>query len=410
MADVSYSYVLAQEPDQNHIESEISGSSVILGAFRSMSWDATNSTLTITFKQALSSGEKGPNTIAGTLDYIVENAPAYVETSTPELVSLGAEQPDKALRVAIVGRVGTEVIVTTHNFCDPTTWFGESTNLVDVPLVDQGNGLIWGHDSNYWINMVSGLYLEEDDFVDSSGNSTYGVTVKVDGVTMTQIPMYSDVLVPGDYVVDYKEGRVRFRTSQAGKNVTASFHKENGSTWYLKPKDGKILSMEKAEAQFSTDSEMYDTLVFSVLGYACVFSPTSIVSLGGSLPDNAKIPLKVRRYKTYDQVIDEMKGAYPQVQAIGGPRGSKYPRGGGPFNYGTVRSLSSTVGIEAQVYLENNTPFRGERVTTTFYCVEEAEPYWVDEATLVAGCIEYAQTGDMADKQLKAVIDAARSQ
>ena len=257
-----------------------------------------------------------------------------------------------------VPRTGTELIVTTPNFADPSTWYPSSTRVEGAALTDSGDGLVWTS-GDVWIDMTHGKLFDEDALVADAAHG-YVIAVTVDGVAKTEREPFATS--GGDFVVDYRAGTVTFATSRAGSAVLATYSRMVDSVFAIVPDEGSRLDIEEVEAQFSSDIVMSDAIVFEIW----VYNP-------------ADLPNKVRigrtRYKNFKNFIDEALGSYPVIPAIGGAaRGSSHAIYGFPFRYGTVRSLMSMYGIELRVLLEHDVPFEGEHATATFYTtVHEAE-------------------------------------
>lgn len=321
--------------------------------------DVISDTCDITFKAALTTGSLGEEGILDSL--VAAHVPAPVIITNPN--NPFKQQDDGAIKVVVVGRQGDEAVMATHNFADSTTWFTESEQVVSGVLT-QGdeNGKIWRHAQSNWIDLSHGKYWGEDNLVT---REQYTVQVWVDDELKVQISNFADVLSEGDYVVNYKKGEIRTRESWAGKTVKASFSYAQGSGWCIAPKAGDIIVIEDAEAQFSSDVEINDSIVFTVKGYAAVFAP-DYVALGYLQPYD-KVELKRESYKTFHQMIDDARGAYPHIPPVGGPRGMASQITGFPFRYSTTRELVGDAGIELWVSLENDLEFGGERVTATFY-------------------------------------------
>jgi hypothetical protein len=276
---------------------------------------------------------------------------------------------NKALLVANAAREGNETIYASHNFCDPTTWFGDSVRTTEVL---SGSGTVFSSSYVNWINMEYGKVLDEEGWKEDVSHA-YQVVVVAADVTRSMREPYATS--GGDYTVNYESGSITFVSGTYSANqVTASFSYANGSTFYIKPFPYKKLDIEEVEAQFTKDIIMNDTIVFGVFGYVQVFAPQYWEGLGGPLPTNYKIELKTQKYKTISQLVDEALGSYPVVPAIGGSqRGFTNEMYGFPFRYGTVRTLYDSYGLEVRVYNKNHIPHSGERVTATFYCVASDE-------------------------------------
>lgn len=276
------------------------------------------------------------------------------------------QQGDKALLVSVVGREGRETIWATHNFADKTTWYNDSVRVTTGTLYNSGNDLLFSGSNNYWIDMSHGKVFDEDALA-SDIDHGYAVSLTVDGTPKTpRAPFASS---GGDYTINYRSGSVTFASPVTG-TVLCSYSYASGSTWVLRPYPNKALDIEEAEAQFSADCVMKDTLHFTIFGNAEVFAPELVAS--GSLQIGDKVPLEETKYKTIFQMIDEALGSYPVIPKIGtntNGRMNDNPMYGFPFTYNAVRRLLDGNGVELRVYLENHEEYEGERATATFYCV-----------------------------------------
>ena len=280
-----------------------------------------------------------------------------------------AKNSDNLQQFASEPRTGTEVIYATHNYCDPTTWFGDSVRVEDEAATDDGDGLSWSLAHSVVIDLTHGKIFDEDAYIldqqtDNPGSPHgYAVAVTVNGVLKTQRAAFAPS--GGDYTVAYGDGKIVFAASQTGNTVLVSYSYENGSTFYIVPDAGTNIDIEKAKSAWSNNFVMNDTVEFQVWGYAAVFAP----QLG--LPEGTKIPIQVTAYKTLAQLTAEASAFGPfAIPATGGTmRGLAQPQHIVEFRYGTIRRLLSAYGIELRVKLENDTPMGGDFTTATFYCV-----------------------------------------
>lgn len=245
---------------------------------------------------------------------------------------------------------GDAVVIVSHNWCDETTWYGQSVEVEAEELTDSGDGLTFNSDHDNWIDLSHGKLYRED--LISAG---YIPVVKVDGVTKTERAPFADS--GGDYVIDYATGDVTFASSQSGKTVTADYHYANGSRFIIAPVDGKKLWVERSEVQFSTDVDLKDTIHFQAWAY----DPTD--------PPN-KIPVSaLTTYKVARDFVDEAHGVYPQVPSFGGSsRGLSVAHLVFPFDYIQLKELCDCYGAEIRVWLDGDTEFGGTFATATFYC------------------------------------------
>jgi hypothetical protein len=195
------------------------------------------------------------------------------------------QQADGVPLQAHAPRVGSETVIGSHNFCDPTTWFGDSVRATDQAMEAKAgsSGLIWKSTSTdplhvNWIDLRSGRLHNQEKWTKLVEHG-YAVEVKVDGEVKTQCPIFvfDDGDTGGgplyDYWVDYDNGEVNFFTDQTGNTVTASFSYATTSNFYITPTEGKILRIEDAEADFSSDMVLETSFGYTVRGYVDVFAP-----------------------------------------------------------------------------------------------------------------------------------------
>jgi hypothetical protein len=390
MPSSSYPYQLNQFANGvvalDRLDQEIRTSSVVTA----LDWlELAGSTCTIWFKAALSGPDQAtlnalvaqhqgvplaqpPQTVVlGETAAVTISETAPVELQAAALVTLTSPRnpTDHTPHIAIKGREGAEVIYASHNLCDPTTWYSESIRVEAEPLVDSGDGLTWTSANTNWIDMTSGKVMD-DDGVRADSPHGWLITVLVDDVEATMREPLEDS--GGDYEVDYGAGTITFFTPQTGAVVTCTYSYATGSAWVLKPAEGRALDIESAEAQFSDDAIMLDTVKFSVWGWAGVFAPAAVAA--ELLGPTDLVELGSDRYKRIHQIVDNAMGAFPVIPAVGGAtRGTQHAIYGFPFRYGTIRRLYAQYGMELRVELEHDRAFGGERCTATFYAVSQLE-------------------------------------
>lgn len=316
---------------------------------------------------------------------------ADFEANFELLVNTGIEKRDAQGRLIHVPepRVGEEFIIVTHNFSDMCTWYGDSIRVTNQVLTGSDDNLTFSSGVSHWIDMVSGRVLNDDDLVSKqmannpSAPHGYQVNVSVDGAVQTMREPF--MTSGGDYEVIWETGDVVFFSPVSGV-VSSSFSYAAGSTWYLTPDTGKIIKIEAAEADYSSNIVMNDTIEYSYWGYAQIFAP-EYVGPGGLAPTD-RVKLKARRYKRYAQILQEAIGSYPTLinnassrehQALSLDEFRRKSRGvqsdsiAIPFRYATINELQSSMGIQLQCKLLHDQPFDGEQVTTTFYCTIDNE-------------------------------------
>lgn len=294
-------------------------------------------------------------------------------------------QSDGVPLQALAPRVGSEIVVGSHNFCDQTTWFGDSERVTDQSMEAKvgSGGLIWkSTDADHvnWIDMVSGRTHNQEHWVGEVEHG-YAVIVTVDDVVATPCPPFKFESSDGDYWVDYDNGELNFFTDQTGKTITASFSRATTSAFYVTPHDGTILRIEDAEADFSSDMVLETSFGYIVEGFVEVFAPELCPD---PFPPGTRIPLQEDYYHRITQIITEARGALPSVDAIGASaehkvltdlkefrrksRGMKNSVQAVPFDYSTARDLNSAYGMRIRVVTIDDSSVGGEMLTLTFYC------------------------------------------
>lgn len=262
---------------------------------------------------------------------------------------------------------GSKFNVFSVNWCDPTTWYAESTPVSDETLSDSGDGLTFNSANENWIDMTHGKMTAEDDL---TAGGDYLVTVTVNDVEKTQS---SPGTADGDYQVNFAGGDVTFNSSQSGNTVKAAYWYATTGTFTVKPLAGKKIKILYVEVQFSRDITLNDTMLFQPFGYAGVFAPHLVPS---PLSATDLVPLAApNKYKTARDFVNESNGCYPLIPGFGGGgwRGLSNEIITLPWRYLTRTELYASYGMEIRVSMENNVPHGGELGTATFYCISEDE-------------------------------------
>lgn len=264
----------------------------------------------------------------------------------------------------------------THNWADKTSWYPQAVRVVEATCSATTPGSVYQTPDTFLIDTFHGKIWDEDSLLDANGNS-YRVAVEVDEGGGWQAKTEVDPhTLAGDYTVDYEAGEITFSPAiDTGASVRATYHKAQGSSYFIYPLTGKKLQIKSAEVQFSQDVEMLDTVDFIAHGYAAVFAPHLIQANGGPLPNDATIPLRTTRYKTMYDFQAESNRALPTIPAIGGNgwRGIKNPIIVFPWTYDALLSVSSAAGMFIEIKLQHDAPMGGEFCTATFYCLSEDE-------------------------------------
>lgn len=342
MAD--YIYIISTSFPSGHVipgqlHDEISASAITAAQD---SITTTSETCIISFKIDLSAEE------VVLLDGLVavHNGIQIIEPSPPTSLSgipLVMSEP----------REGSSIVVVTHNWADRCTWYNQSVR-VEAEELTTSDDMTFSSAHSYWIDLSHGRLYAEDRV-----SAPYLPQVFVDNELATErIPW---AVSGGDYCIDYISGAVVFFEAQTG-TVTSDYSYENGSLFIVTPSAGKRLVVENSEVQFSSDLIMLDTINFQPWAY----NPAD-------LPN--KVPVEPATvYKTIRDFVDEARGVYPIVPAIGGiERGLTNTHVVFPYNYKTVKELQSSYGVEIRIWLSSDQSYSGEFGTATFYCTSKDE-------------------------------------
>lgn len=293
----------------------------------------------------------------------------------------------------------------TYNWCDPTTWFQRSKRIVGEELSPIGTDRTKFKTSFApLIDLIHGKYTEEDDI-----SLSYLARIYVDGVLQAEAAPLSYSTQLNDYKLDYNSGIVTFTYPvDQGSVVTADYSWTNDSTYTICPKPGERVLIQDAEAEFTTDFDMRDTVYYQ----AFIWAQVAAIEAGIDIPtlqfvltqkyggtrdalmsflnivdgygnplqrdlqplDKVPIDTEKRTYKTYWDFKAQSNGNYPPIPSVGGQlRGTRSASITHPFNYRGRKTLDSSIGAEARVWLENHIPFgtSESKATATFYCLIE---------------------------------------
>lgn len=333
----------------------------------------------IWFKDSLVSGDQS------TLDTVVANhtgvIPVEEQITTvsgivdiSNIATVNLNGPHTSLnvpRVAIEKPDSTFITLYTHNWCDQTTWYEESTLVISGVATDDGDHLSYSLAHENIIDAYHGKITQEDYLVDAQSNS-YRVSVWVDGEAQTEIDPHT---TSGDFDINYASGIITFSEALSGtEEVTATYHYANGALNTLPAAAGKILTIEAVEVQVSDDIEIKDTLRFTMYGYVDVFAPQLLIANGGPYPPGTKIPIANSLvFKTMMDYFNDTFKAYTKYPALGGNDWRGMSKGIYVMDWDYIRSrvLYGNYGMEIRIELDHDQPFGGTAATATFYCTTE---------------------------------------
>jgi hypothetical protein len=272
----------------------------------------------------------------------------------------------------------SDVKIFSHNFADPTTWFADSVRITEVLNARDTNGSVWYGTNRNWIDLTHGKIMGEDKM-----SSPYLPEIHVYDSYGEQCPGYQEKdphTEEGDFVIDYESGEVSFDNNifdnYTDGYVKATYNYENGSTMYVRPANGKLLSLERAEVQFTADVVIRDSVHFQLWIYAYIIETSLGYPIGTLAPYGEKYPYSAATiYKSTADFVAEANGNYPVCPAFGGSswRGMTHDVITLPFDYSAVKPLNSSYGAEIRVWNEHHKPMEGSYGTVTFYCHSEDE-------------------------------------
>lgn len=392
----SYSYTVATAfpnaaVDLDSLTTQIQASAIVIALDHIT---VASGACAVWFKDALSGGDEA------VLDGIVAAhtgvpvvVPDTVTVSNVIDVNLG-KTDDNRLRVSMGKSDASTSTWYSYDWCNPTTWYSNAVRVVGEVATDSGDHLTYTLAHKWVIDMAHGLRTQEDDERDENG-LTYLVTVKVNGVTMTERdphihhmcqlarPGYEAKygLAPGatdhgDFCMDYRAGTLTFHIAlDPGDVVTVTYHYATSSQFIMAATPGKTLKVDKVDVQFSGDVVMTDTAIFYTYGYVDYFAPGAIGYMlnpdtGNVYQSGDKFPLKKTTYKGMRDFHNDAFLSYPTYDPLGGPswRGSTVSTCLLNWDYVGELPINGDAGMEVRVYLEHDEPFDGEFATATFYC------------------------------------------
>lgn len=258
--------------------------------------------------------------------------------------------------------IGDRLWDFTHDFCDKTTWYGDSVRVVGEAVgTGDGSTTIFDLANDFVVDTAHGKVSNEDYLIPTASQtgSTYRLIVKVNGVTKTEEEF--GLSAPNDYSVDYATGVITFHTAPAnGAAITADYFyspPNAGSAMYFRPPSGGVLTITQVELQFSTDVVMNDELDNGVFTY----NPGL-----GAPPAKFLYPLSQVKIKRTRDLVNWSSDPYPGIPAFGGGvRGHTNPWVELHMDYISPLVLPAAAGAELRIWLKNHIPFGGEFAAAT---------------------------------------------
>lgn len=345
------------------IENEVHTSSIVTAFDRRESTGGTingdvltGGSLDLWFKDTLSTGDQ--TTLSGIVS-------AHQGNPTPEVTQVEiTNTPD-----VVVGKpVGdTRAYAFSCDFTKKETWYAGSSGVVQDSFNADGIqatfDLTYGSGNGYAvIDLCHGKVTDEKLITTPSGGS-YIPVVKINGAVQTEREKFESS--GGHYEIDYVAGKLTFyATPPSGNTVTIDYYvsgPDHGPMIEAGPVAGKKWIIVAAEAQFSKDIEMTDTLLQNVFLNHPIYGPNTPAA------NDAE-------YATIGSFLDYTYGAYPIIPAFGGSeRGLTQDTLILRWDYLTSIELLSSLEMKMKVWTKHARGFNGERGVVTIYAIEKDE-------------------------------------
>ena len=340
MAVTKYTYSIADDTANgtlalSKLSDEIKASSIVTGEDHI---ESLGDVLDIYMKDALSAGDK---TI---LDGVVTAHDGVQDPDAPQEVTLSEKTPGGKSVVSVKKADGSGGTFISHDWTDACTWFQESTTVTGETLT-LDTGKIYDFANGSVIDLTHGRVTDEDDYLTGHELKVYD-----NGVLTTE---------DTDYTMDYANGKVTFDAGYSVTGpITADYSHGSDSTYTVAPDTGKIISITRAELQFSADISMNTSYVdFEIW----VYNPLD-------LPN--KFMYKRKRYKNIKDIINGANLGQGKIQPLDILTEDTLVF---PFDYVTTQDLKASQGAELRIKISDDTAFDGEWATVTIYFDSESE-------------------------------------
>lgn len=278
--------------------------------------------------------------VAQGINYLLVSDPDEPRSSITGVQRVAVEKPDIP-----------STSITSHDFCDPCTWFTKSVRVEGQTLTLE-TGKTYGSPSTKWIDLTHGRVTDEDDFAEN-----YVPVIYDNGVALVE-----DL----DFTINYLNGKVTFAENYIVQGtITADFSHATSSHFVLEPIAGKTLIIEHAELNFSKDCSMNTPISFEIWVGNQLFNPQE--------PESPTNPLRVlykkKRYKNEKDLINAANLGQGEIAQWGN---LPHPVIVFPFNYVTLQPMRSSQLTQLIIHLDNDTegnqvPLQGSWGTSTFY-------------------------------------------
>jgi len=238
-------------------------------------WCVTESANKYVWEESTNSPpDKCPTNTAHTIDPTktwIEESAGDAQRYTPDGDAHTIQDPN----------IGEESYHFIPNFCDKTSWWQDASYEVQFAMRDKGAGTVWDTGATpahlFWIDGSHGGIMHEnivDYTLQQMGYPSIKPVVEVyeggEWVAKTEDSQAADFLdnplTAGDFYIDYRNGEIHFNSSQAGKQVRASFYKAQDTlTYVIEAPAGYICTIEFARILASSDVNMNCPIVYTMM-------------------------------------------------------------------------------------------------------------------------------------------------
>lgn len=290
-------------------------------------------TVDIIFKAALSTQDKAM------LDDIVNshiNQPITVRDSVILANVDITSNAEKAIKTAPTKLEGSSTHLISHDFCDDTTWYGDSKK-VENEILTSSDGVTFKSAHTSWIDLEHGKVPYEDRLAPH-----YKPVIKVNGMAISE-----------GFTIDYKKGEITFSSSKSGATVSAGYSYASGSTWKIVPDTGRILKILGTTIKFTSDVVLGD-------GQSIKFQ----LYVGGQPYGEPTVYKNIRDIIKCTMVQPSSLQGFSDVSGIVNIL---------PFDYITSKDIKSSLGMEIRIWLSNHKVCSGEFGVVTANCLSVKE-------------------------------------
>lgn len=331
--------------------------------------DRIGDLLQIWFKAELSSQDKtilDGNIIspAGGLIALHDNTPS-VSISQVEVSNIPQVETVKPNSIT-----NSRVYIFTIDFCKKETWY-EGSVFVENEIIGTGDSISTTFNFSHGASGLGEAIIDlchskvTDEYLIKNPSGIVGgfvPTIKISGIIKQEREMFETT--GGDYEIDYLAGQIEFFTPpSSGSEIRSNYYySASGAGPILKvaPPSGKKWIFDFAEAQFSSDFVMNDTILQNVFFNHPLY---------GEIPvSNNAVYAKMGNF------LDYTYGSFPIIPALGGSiRGSNNSTIILRWNYLTPIELKYSQGVYLKSWTKHGRGFGGERATVAIYGLETNE-------------------------------------